>query len=125
MQIQFILYVKDQKKSTEFYSELLNLTPILYVEGITEFSLNENTKLGLMPNNGIAKLFSREVKHPSLGTMIPRCELYLEVSNVDEYYEKALSLGARAINSPQIRDWGDYVGYVMDADGHIIAFYKN
>lgn len=122
MQTQFILYVKSQQKSTEFYSKLLDKEPVLFVKGMTEFLLNDKTKLGLMPNKGIAKLFPKEIKHPDLGTMIPRCELYLNVLDVDFYYQKAIELGAKAINSPKERDWGDYVGYVMDFDGHIIAF---
>ena len=125
MQVQFILYVKNQNKSTDFYSKLLDKEPVLFVKGMTEFILNDKTKLGLMPNKGIAKLFSKQIKHPDSGTMIPRCELYLYVSDVDLHYQKAIALGARPINSPKLRDWGDYVGYVMDTDGHIIAFYND
>ena len=123
MQVQFILYVNNQDKSTAFYTELLGKKPVLNVPGMTEFELNSQTKLGLMPNTGIAKLFSDEIALPEKGTGIPRCELYIEVEDVDKCYDKALQLGARSINAPQKRDWGDYVGYVMDRDGHIIAFY--
>jgi len=125
MHIQFILYVANQELSTDFYEKLLGKEPVLLVKGITEFQLNKKTKLGLMPNNGIAKIFPKEVRHPKTGTLIPRCELYLAVDDVELFYRKALNLGAKAINPPKQRDWGDFVGYVMDRDGHIIAFYKN
>ncbi len=124
MQIQFILYVKNQKESTDFYSKLLDIEPVLFVEGMTEFQLNKKTKLGLIPNQGIAKLLPRNIKQPKTGTLIPRCELYLAVDDVELYFNKALVLGAVAINPPKQRDWGDFVGYVMDNDGHIIAFYN-
>jgi len=124
MQAQFILYVKNQQKSTDFYSKLLEIEPSLFVAGMTEFQLNKQTKLGLMPNNGIAKLLPKYIKQPELGAFIPRCELYLEVDNVATNYQRALDLGATPINEPQQRDWGDYVGYVMDLDGHIVAFYN-
>ncbi len=55
-EIEFILYVADQKKSTAFYSFVLNLKPSLDVPGMTEFMLGTNCKLGLMPENGIAKI---------------------------------------------------------------------
>ncbi|HIP47704.1 MAG TPA: lactoylglutathione lyase [Lutibacter sp.] len=124
MQVQFILYVQDQNKSTEFYKNLLDKKPCLFVQGMTEFQLNKNTKLGLMPNDSIAKLIPQYIKHPNTGTTIPRCELYLKVDDVNTCYKKALNLGATPINEPQQRDWGDYVGYVMDLDGHIVAFYS-
>ena len=91
---------------------------------MTEFQLNKQAKLGLMPNKGIAKLFPKYIKQPETGTFIPRCELYIKVDDVDTNYQKAIDLGATAINKPQQRDWGDYVGYVMDLDGHIVAFYE-
>jgi len=125
MKTQFILYVADQQKSTIFYSKLLEKKPCLFVEGMTEFQLNSQTKLGLMPNKGIAKLFPKHIKQPESGIFIPRCELYLEVDKVNKHYKKALDLGATPINKPQKRDWGDYVGYVMDLDGHIVAFFCN
>ena len=57
-----------------------------------EFQLNEKTKLGLMPNNGINKLFSKEILHPDKGDGILRCELYLTVNDVAFLYKKALPI---------------------------------
>jgi len=125
MQITFILYVNNQKESTKFYSKLLDLEPSLFVKGMTEFILNENTKLGLMPNDGIAKLFPKNLVHPKEGIGIPRCEFYINSDDVKKQYQRAIDLGAKEINKPSLRDWGAYVGYVSDIDGHIIAFYKN
>ena len=55
-QAQFILYVSDQGKSKKFYQKTLQLKPVLDVPGMTEFKLSTNTKLGLMPETGIAKI---------------------------------------------------------------------
>jgi len=39
IQPQFILFVKDQEKSTSFYKSVLDLEPVLNVPGMTEFEL--------------------------------------------------------------------------------------
>ncbi len=122
MQIEFILYVADQEESKHFYEELLSLKPSLHVPGMTEFQLSETTKLGLMPENGIAKILENATPHPNTGNGIPRCELYLKVKNAKEYMERGIQLGAKLISPMQQRDWGDNAGYIADADGHVIAF---
>lgn len=121
---EIILYVADQNRSKEFYSKILDLQPVLDVPGMTEFILNENLKLGLMPESGIAKILGDKTPHPSKGNGIPRCELYLHTENIEESYNTAIQNGAKEISNIQDRDWGDTVGYVADFDGHIIAFAK-
>lgn len=121
---EFILYVSDQSRSKEFYAAILQQEPSLNVPGMTEFTLAENLKLGLMPENGIAKILGDKTPHPASGNGIPRCELYLSVDDVDAACDRALKAGAKEVNPPTDRDWGDSVGYVADLDGHIIAFAK-
>lgn len=117
-----ILYVKDQDRSKEFYAELLEKIPSIDVPGMTEFILFDNCALGLMPEDGISKIISPAVTHPSKGNMIPRCELYLRVDDASKYFNKAIELGAINVSAIQKRDWGETVGYVSDFDGHILAF---
>ncbi|MCF6298195.1 MAG: lactoylglutathione lyase [Flavobacteriaceae bacterium] len=121
-EIEFILYVRDQTKSKEFYEKLLQIKPSLNVPGMTEFKLCENIKLGLMPENGIAKIISNKLPHPKKGNGIPRCELYLKMENPNEYIKRGIKLGGKEISKLKNRDWGDNVGYISDLDGHIIAF---
>jgi len=121
-EIEFILYVSNQEKSSSFYEKLLNIKPSLNVPGMTEFELLENVKLGLMPENGIAKIISEELPHPKNGNGIPRCEIYLKVKNPIEYFKRGIELGGKEISEFQNRDWGDKVGYISDLDGNIIAF---
>lgn len=124
MNFEFILYVSDQKRAADFYSAVLQMPPSLNVPGMTEFTLADNLKLGLMPENGIAKIVTPAMAHPSSGAGIPRCELYLSVEDVKTIYARAIHAGAKEVSSPADRDWGDYVGYVADSDGHVIAFAK-
>ncbi|MFI0426319.1 MAG: VOC family protein [Flavobacterium sp.] len=121
-QLEFILYVSNQEKSTKFYETILRQNPSLNVPGMTEFSLNEFVKIGLMPNEGIAKIITPILPHPTSGNGIPRCELYLQVENLETIFEEAKRAGAIEISPIALRDWGDTVGYVADFDGHVIAF---
>jgi len=122
--IHIILYVSNQENSTKFYSDLLNKKPILQILGMTEFQLNNFTKLGLMPEKSIEKIVSDTMPNPNLANGIPKCELYLFVDNVTKTFKKAIKLGAKEINLPKDRDWNDFVGYVSDFDGNILAFAK-
>ena len=91
---------------------------------MTEYILGEGVKLGLMPNDGIANIITPIALHPREGNGKPRCELYLKVDKPQEYIARGLDLGAIEVSPLKSRDWGDDVGYIMDMDGHIIAFAK-
>ncbi|HEX8517072.1 MAG TPA: VOC family protein [Bacteroidia bacterium] len=121
-EIEFILYVKDQAKSTLFYTKLLGNQPVLDVPGMTEFLLSDNVKLGLMPESGIVKILGRKTPEPATGSGIPRCELYLKISDIKKYRDNAVEAGALIISEIEAREWGDLVCYFADPDGHIIAF---
>ncbi|HBS89061.1 MAG TPA: lactoylglutathione lyase [Bacteroidales bacterium] len=117
-----ILYVSDLKASCEFYQKIFRKAPDLNVPGMTEFIISDNSKIGLMPNNGIAKILSGNTPHPDSGNGIPRCELYLVVEDVMLEFENAIKNGAKLVSPVVDRDWGDKVCYFSDPDGHIIAF---
>jgi predicted enzyme related to lactoylglutathione lyase len=122
LEIEFILYVSDQSKSTDFYTNLFQISPGLDVPGMTEFKINEFTKLGLMPETGISKIICPRMPNPKEGNGIPRCELYLTVKNSLEYLNRGIEFGGIMVSKLEDRDWGDKVGYLADIDGHIIAF---
>lgn len=119
---EFILYVQDQSASRRFYGAILGKAPILDVPGMTEFELSKGVKLGLMPNDGIARILKDSLPHPYTGHGVPRCELYLSVVDVALSYQQAVEAGALPVDPPLIRNWGDLVAYVADPDGHVIAF---
>lgn len=119
-----ILYVADQQKSRDFYSIILQKEPSQDVPGMTEFTLTENLKLGLMPETGISKILLNKTPAPASGNGIPRCELYIVLDSIESIFETAIEAGAKKISPIDDRDWGDKVGYLADFDGHIIAFAK-
>jgi catechol 2,3-dioxygenase-like lactoylglutathione lyase family enzyme len=117
----FVLYVADQARSREFYKTILAIEPVLDVPGMTEFDLG-GCRLGLMPEQGIARILGPAVPDPAKGNGIPRCELYLTVDAPQAYCDRAISCGARLVSPLAQRGWGDQVVYLADPDGHIVAF---
>ncbi len=117
-----ILYVKDQTRSSEFYSRVLNCEPSLNVPGMTEFILSDNTVLGLMPEAGIKRLLGEKLPDPAQAAGIPRAEIYLRVTNPAAYHRRAIEAGATELSELKDRDWGDHVAYSLDPDGHVLAF---
>ncbi len=122
MKALIIFFVKDQGKTTEFYSKVLNLEPTLHVPGMTEFTLPDGTILGFMPNSGIKKLMGEKLPDPASASGIPRSEIYLMVDNPNEYHKRALQLGAKEVQPLQIMGWGQQAAYSLDTDGHILVF---
>lgn len=118
----FILYVADQNRSRDFYRAALGMEPRLDVAGMTEFELNGGAVLGLMPEGGIAALLGSALPDPARGRGIPRAELYLLVDDPAACLERARRAGARELSPLASREWGDMVGYVLDLDGHVLAF---
>ncbi|MEQ1875568.1 MAG: VOC family protein [Bdellovibrionia bacterium] len=120
--VHVILYVKDQMRSRDFYSRVLQLSPILDVPGMTEFAILDHCVLGLMPEKGIKRLLGDKLPDPESAQGIPRAELYLLVNDPQKYQSRALEFGATELSPLAKRNWGDEVAYSLDPDGHVIAF---
>ncbi|MBP8823764.1 MAG: VOC family protein [Flavobacteriales bacterium] len=118
---EFILYVADQARSTRFYRALLGCDPLLDVPGMTEFGLGPAVKLGLMPEQGIARIISGPMPHPAQGQGVPRCELYLLVDDLEAAVVRAKEAGAHVVDPARDRDWGHRVAYFADPDAHVVA----
>ena len=121
MNCNFILYVKDQAKSRDFYAAALCMAPRLDVPGMTEFELAPGCVLGLMPEKGIKRLLP-ELPDPEKGRGIPRAEVYLSVLDPAASHSKAVAAGARELSPLSPRDWGDRAAYSLDPDGHVLVF---
>ncbi|HEY1954588.1 MAG TPA: VOC family protein [Polyangiaceae bacterium] len=119
MRVHFILYVRDQAAATAFYARVLDVSPSLDVPGMTEINLGGAT-LGLMPERGIAKLLDGAID-PSASS-VPRAEVYLVVADPESLMRRALAAGGRELSPIAPRDWGHRAGYVLDPDGHVVAF---
>ena len=89
---------------------------------MTEFKLGDHCILGLMPSAGIKRLLGDTIPDPETARGIPRAEIYLRISNPEKALERAISFGAKGLSPFQERSWGANAGYVMDHDGHVLAF---
>jgi len=122
MTAHFIFYVGDQVRSTAFYAAALGYAPRLNVPGMTEFALPGGAVLGLMPESGIVALLGPSLPDPRHGSGIPRAELYLLAADPGAAIKRAIGAGAIPLSPLQPRDWGHVAGYVLDLDGHVLAF---
>jgi predicted enzyme related to lactoylglutathione lyase len=123
--VHFILYVADQRRSTTFWSVVLDRQPSLDEPGMTEFPLTQGAVLGLMPEAGIRRLLGSQLPDPATASGIPRSEVYLVVSDPAAYHRRALAAGAIELSALALRSWGDTVAYSIDTDGHILAVATN
>lgn len=117
-----ILYVRDQARSAAFYRAALACEPRLDVPGMTEFDLAGGAVLGLMPEASIRRLLGPLLPDPAPANGTPRAELYLVVHDAAAAHTRALAAGARELSPPRPREWGHLAGYVLDPDGHVLAF---
>jgi catechol 2,3-dioxygenase-like lactoylglutathione lyase family enzyme len=122
LKTHFILYVKDQARSTDFYSQVLDCQPSLNVPGMTEFALSQHVILGLMPFYGIQRLLGDKLPAQAQSMSAPCCEIYLLVSQPLEYHQRAIEAGAVELSGLEKRDWGHRAAYSLDPDGHVLAF---
>lgn len=120
----FILYVKDQEKSMAFYRDVLDREPSLHVSGMTEFTLLEGSRLGLMPEKGIKNLLGEALPDPASAQGVPRSEVYLLVDDPVLYHKRAVEYGAKELSPALKRDWGDIAAYSLDPFGHVLVFAK-
>lgn len=123
-EVIFIIFVGNQIKSRDFYKKVFQNEPVLDVEGMTEFKINSHTRLGIMPKSGIDKITGSSYPVSTSNKYTAHCELYIYVDNPEEYYKRAIQVGADAISSLKLMNWGDEVAYCADFDGNIIAFAK-
>ena len=119
---EFILYVEDQDRSTDFYERALGVSPRLRVPGMTEFDLPGGATLGLMPEAGIKKLLGERLPDPERGRGAARAELYLLVGEPGACHARALAAGATELSPLQTRSWGHLAAYSLDPDGHVLAW---
>ncbi|MBT9587201.1 VOC family protein [bacterium] len=117
--VQTILFVSDPGLSRDFYRRVLAGEPCLDVPGMTQFPLCTGCQLGLMPVAGARRLLALDItERPGL----PQAELYLYVDRPQDYLERAMQAGGQLVSPLSLRNWGDEAGYVLDPDGHLLAF---
>jgi predicted enzyme related to lactoylglutathione lyase len=120
--MMIVIFVKNQEKSRDFYMEVLGMEPFMDVPGVTEFKLDDNMLLGIMPSEGVKNMMDiKTINHWEAGET-PKCQIYLPVDEPDEYYNRAIKAGGIGIIEGKSTPWGGYICYCMDLDGNLLAF---
>ena len=118
----FIIYVEDIEKTKLFYEFLFNIKPIVDEPGMCEFELPDGSKLGIMPNSSLEKLFGKSFEKQKNRKALPHTEFYFVVENALHFHNRAMQLGASEIREFTKMDWGEKAAYSLNHDGHILAF---
>ncbi len=123
--IHFLLKVDDLNKSKIFYELLFASKPVVDEVNIVEFEINSGAILGLISDELLSNLFGNDLPERYSSKSSGISEVYLELTNADKYFEKSKQLGCIELSPFKERNWGHKVGYVLNHDGHIIAFAEN
>ena len=109
------VYVDDLEKSKAFYCQLLGLVAVFDTDWIVQFSYPDNSAIELMLQPKTNALIPQEFQKPPQGS-----SLVFVVDDCDQYYEKAISLGAEIIQTPRNESYGQRRFLTVDPDGLLI-----
>lgn len=115
------LFTTDNSKVVEFYCDIFGFeTSWNGIDVDVEMRL-DNMRLLLFPRESIEKMTHQKFTYPSgiNGTM----EISFDVptfADVDNEYNRAVSMGAKPVFEPTTEPWGQRTCYVADPEGNLI-----
>lgn len=110
------LGVQNMAASRDFYEKIGWVATKSSNEFVTFFQMN-GSALGLYGQEMLSKDIGLK-SSPRPGGMTLAMNM-ANVREVDEAMHLVESIGAKILSSPSKKDWGGYVGYFADLDGHI------
>lgn len=114
-------FTTDNQKMVDFYCDIFGFeTEWNRLDIDVEMHL-DGMRILLFPREAIEKMTRQKFTYPSgiNGTM----EISFDVptfADVDEEYERAVSMGAKSIMEPTTEPWGQRTCYVADPEGNLI-----
>ncbi|XP_042471757.1 uncharacterized protein Mb0911c-like [Zingiber officinale] len=119
-----IVYVVDVAKSVDFYSAAF---------GYTVRRLDCSHRWGELESGPTTIAFTplhqretegrtgavRTAEEEKGGARGP-VEVCFDYADVDAAYERAVEKGAVPVSAPEVKEWGQKVGYVKDIDGNVV-----
>ncbi|KAG4967262.1 hypothetical protein AAZX31_12G061900 [Glycine max] len=117
-----VLYVKDVAESVAFYAKAF---------GYSVRRLDESHRWGELETGNTTIAFTPIHQHetddltgavhnPGSCRERPPMEVCFVYSDVDAAYKHAVENGAVAVSEPELKEWGQKVGYVRDIDGNVV-----
>lgn len=121
-----LLYVKDVRRSVEFYCGVLGFEHIGWWDDVRGSYVREWTSsatpdfVELRAGNLVLQLHAEGEEEPSgrVGGVV----LHLEVEDADRYHQRVQECGGRS-ERPKDQPWGWRQFFVTDPDGHRWAFH--
>lgn len=116
-----IFYVKDISRAISFYKDAFGFE-LKFIHESNEYAeLNTGQTTIAFASEALAKsnLPDGYISHDV--TNLPlACEVAFTVSDVQEFYKKAIVSGGMHVVLPEIKPWGQMVAYVRDPNGILI-----
>ncbi|XP_045826583.1 uncharacterized protein Mb0911c [Trifolium pratense] len=117
-----VVYVKDVAESVDFYAKAF---------GYSVRRLDESHRWGELESGHTTIAFTPIHQHETddLTGVVhankskqerPPLEVCFVYPDVDAAYKRAVENGAVAVSEPEMKEWGQKVGYVRDIDGIVI-----
>jgi len=116
-----ILYVKDVTQAIAFYERAL---------GLKQRFIDESKQYAEMDTGGTALAFATNefananlpqgLQENSLSKLPAGIEIGFVTEDVAAAFKQAVAAGAVAVAAPQVKPWGQTVGYIRDLDGILI-----
>jgi PhnB protein len=120
------MYIEGAASAVEFYKRVFGATVLMRDEepsGIVSHAMLKMGDTTVM----LSDPTSADVKHNDTRGLsrTPRSyggspvHLYIYVADVDEVFKRAIEAGAKTIDVPEDREWGDRCGGIEDPYGHV------
>jgi lactoylglutathione lyase len=116
-----ILYVRDVLASVEFYEQAFGFDRRMVSEHADYAELaTGDTVLALAANRFMEKNLLGGFVANDPGAPPAGFEIAFTTDDVEAAYESAIGAGARPVDEPHERPWGQRMAYVRDPDGILI-----
>jgi lactoylglutathione lyase len=117
-----ILYVRDVKKTLDWYGKAFGLKTRFLSEGgaYGDLELGSDLILGFASIKQSKENFKGGVLVTKKAGAPPAFEIGFKAEDVEGAYTKALKAGARSVAKPKKKPWGQTVAFLKDPDGHLI-----
>jgi catechol 2,3-dioxygenase-like lactoylglutathione lyase family enzyme len=112
-----VRFVGALAPAIDFYAGVLGLTLTKRTEHWAQFDCG-SVRLGLYERAAMAEVLG--VEEAILGTPPGAVELAFEVEDVDAAHAAAVAAGARSLQPPADRYWGERTAYLFDPDGGLV-----
>lgn len=119
-----ILYVRDVKKSVEFYQKAFGLIHKFTHEGGDYAEMDTGSVTLAFCGYTLADQILKSPYTKAHQQNLIGAQISFEPDDLKSAYEAALNNGAKSLIPPEIKPWGWESAILLDPDGHIVELAK-